>query len=99
MSEEINFSVNGIDYSKNATIDGKYSVLIYINSQRNMKGNNMAEDKRKTPRYYMEMAIEVMKKSIQERNQDDPSPFVGAVLVFPDGEVNTAYMGGFTGFR
>ena len=47
----------------------------------------------------MEMAIEVMKKSIQERNQDDPSPFVGAVLVFPDGEVNTAYMGGFTGFR
>jgi ATP-dependent DNA helicase RecG len=52
-------------------------------------------DKRKDPRYYMEMAVEVMKKSVQERSQTDPSPFVGAVLVFPEGEVNTAYRGQF----
>ncbi len=55
----------------------------------------MAADKRKEPRYYMEMAVEVMKLSIQERNEPNPRPYVGAVLVFPDGEVNTAYRGQF----
>jgi ATP-dependent DNA helicase RecG len=53
----------------------------------------MAIGKREEPRYYMEMAIKVMADSIQERNRTDPSPFVGAVLVFPNGEVNTAYRG------
>ncbi|MEI7527010.1 MAG: ATP-binding protein [Mariniphaga sp.] len=55
----------------------------------------MAIGKREEPKYYMEMAVEVMKNSIQERNQTDPSPFVGAVLVFPNGDVNTAYRGQF----
>ena len=41
------------------------------------------------------MAVEVMKKSIPERSKTDPSPFVGAVLVFPDGTVDTAYRGEF----
>jgi len=36
----------------------------------------MAIGKREEPRYYMEMAVEVMKFSIQERNQSDPSPYV-----------------------
>jgi len=49
--------------------------------------------KRKEPRYYMEMAIQVMKNSIPERHQENPSPSVGAVLVFPDGEVSTASRG------
>ena len=55
----------------------------------------MITDKREAPKHYMELAVKVMKLSIQERNQSDPSPYVGAVLVFPDGEVNTAYRGQF----
>jgi len=56
----------------------------------------MAEDKenkRLNPKEYMRMAVDVMKKSIVERNKKDPSPHVGAVLVFPDGTVDTAYRG------
>ena len=48
---------------------------------------------RKDPKEYMKLAIEVMKKSIPERKKNDPSPYVGAVLVFPDGTVVTAYRG------
>lgn len=48
---------------------------------------------RKKPKEYMKLAVEVMKQSISERNKKDPSPYVGAVLVFPDGTVETAYRG------
>ena len=48
---------------------------------------------RKKPKEYMKLAVEVMKKSISERKKKDPSPYVGAVLVFPDGTVETAYRG------
>lgn len=51
------------------------------------------KDQRKAPKEYMKLAIEVMKKSIPERKKNDPSPCVGAVLVFPDGTVDTAYRG------
>lgn len=45
------------------------------------------------PRHYMEMAIRVMKQSIQEPRSDKSSPKVGAVLVKQDGSVETAYRG------
>jgi len=48
---------------------------------------------RKDPEEYMKLAVEVMKKSIPERKKIDPNPYVGAVLVFPDGTVETAYRG------
>ncbi len=48
---------------------------------------------RKDPKEYMKLAVQVMKQSIPERKKKDPSPYVGAVLVFPDGTVNTAYRG------
>ena len=44
-------------------------------------------------REYMELAIEVMKKSIHEPRKDKTSPMVGAVLLKPNGEVQTAYRG------
>lgn len=53
----------------------------------------MKENKRKSPREYMLMAIEAMKQSKQEARDDHPSPMVGAVLVFPDGEVEIAHRG------
>jgi ATP-dependent DNA helicase RecG len=53
----------------------------------------MTNNKRKSPNVYMKMAVDVMKKSIVEKNKDKPSPHVGAVLVFPDGRVDTAYRG------
>ncbi len=53
----------------------------------------MTADKRKDPREYMLMAIEAMKESKQEARDDHPSPMVGAVLVFPDGEVEIAHRG------
>ncbi len=43
----------------------------------------------------MRLAVEVMQNSIPERKKDDPSPYVGAVLVFPDGTIDTAYRGEF----
>jgi ATP-dependent DNA helicase RecG len=46
-----------------------------------------------TPRQYMEMAIVVMNKSIQEPRDDKVSPKVGAILIKTDGEVETAYRG------
>lgn len=42
---------------------------------------------------YMKLAIEVMKKSIQEPRTDKSSPKVGAVLLKPDGTIETAYRG------
>ena len=48
---------------------------------------------RKDPKEYMKLAVQVMKKSIPERKNQKPSPYVGAVLVFPDGTVDTAYRG------
>jgi len=53
------------------------------------------EDKRKEPRFYMKLAIETMKRSVDELNKDAPCPRVGAVLVFPDGTYETAYRGEF----
>lgn len=46
------------------------------------------------PREFMEMAIEVMRQSVPEPRKDGKaSPKVGAVLVKPDGKVETAYRG------
>lgn len=45
------------------------------------------------PQKYMEMAIEVMKKSIQEPREDKVSPQVGAVLIKNDGQEETAFRG------
>ena len=53
----------------------------------------MEESKRKHPREYMLMAIEAMKQSKQEARDDHPSPMVGAVLVFPDGEIEVTHRG------
>lgn len=55
----------------------------------------MAAGKRKTPRDYMKMAIEVMQDSKLEKRVDKSCPFVGAVLVFPDGTTDTAFRGEF----
>jgi ATP-dependent DNA helicase RecG len=42
----------------------------------------------------MELAVDVMKRSVAERRDDSKtSPLVGAVLVRPDGSVETAYRG------
>lgn len=41
----------------------------------------------------MEMAIEIMKKSIQEPREDKISPKVGAVLIKNDGAIETAFRG------
>ena len=42
----------------------------------------------------MEQAIEVMKQSINERRLDNKaSPLVGAVLLKPDGNIETAHRG------
>ena len=55
----------------------------------------MENKRRKSPRDYMLLAIQEMSKSIPERKKPDPSPYVGAVLVFPDGTVETAFRGEF----
>ncbi len=44
-------------------------------------------------RKYMKMAIDVMKKSIQEPREDKVSPKVGAVLIKKDGTEETAFRG------
>ena len=46
-----------------------------------------------TPRKLMELAIEVMRQSVPEPRNDKASPKVGAVLVKPDGTVETACRG------
>jgi len=45
------------------------------------------------PRIYMEPAVETMQKSMNESRIDKSSPLVSAVLVFPDGRVETACRG------
>ena len=46
------------------------------------------------PRTMMEKSVEVMRQSVPEHRPDgSPSPFVGAVLVRPDGSVETAARG------
>ena len=60
-----------------------------------MAKNENTQDQRKEPRFYMKLAIEAMKKSVDELNKNAPSPKVGAVLVFPNGEYETAYRGEF----
>lgn len=46
------------------------------------------------PRRMMELAIEVMRRSVAEGRPDgSPSPSVGAVIVLPDGSVKTAARG------
>jgi ATP-dependent DNA helicase RecG len=51
------------------------------------------EDSAFSARKYMEMAILIMNKSIQEPRQDKISPKVGAVLIKSDGSVETAFRG------
>jgi ATP-dependent DNA helicase RecG len=46
-----------------------------------------------SPRKYMEMAIEVMNKSIQEPREDKVSPKVGALLIKTNGEIESAFRG------
>lgn len=60
-----------------------------------MRKKDTSENKRKSPRFYMELAVETMKRSLDELNKDNPSPRVGAVIVFPDGSYETAYRGEF----
>jgi ATP-dependent DNA helicase RecG len=50
---------------------------------------------RKDAKEYMQLAVEVMKQSIPERKKNNPSPYVGTVLVFPDGTTETAHRGEF----
>lgn len=50
-------------------------------------------NKRLDPKEYMQLAVDAMKLSISERSKKDPSPHVGAVLVFPNGSYETAYRG------
>lgn len=45
------------------------------------------------PRKYMERAIDVMNKSIQEPRKDKVSPKVGAILIKTNGDVETAFRG------
>lgn len=54
---------------------------------------NKKEDKEFNPRKYMERAIQVMNKSIQEPREDKVSPKVGAVLIKPDGTEEIAFRG------
>lgn len=53
----------------------------------------MEENNTSDSRKYMEMAIEVMKKSIQEPRGDKVSPKVGAILIKNDGTIETAFRG------
>ena len=54
----------------------------------------MATKTKPDPRKMMEKAIAVMKKSINEpRTDKKASPLVGAVLVKPDGTIDTAFRG------
>ena len=58
------------------------------------KVSNMAKQKEAfNPRSYMEMTIKVMNQSIQEPREDKVSPNVGALLIKPNGDIETAYRG------
>ena len=45
------------------------------------------------PREFMELAVETMRNSVSESRTDKSSPFVGAVLVTPDGRIEKACRG------
>ncbi|HQM86179.1 MAG TPA: ATP-binding protein [bacterium] len=47
----------------------------------------------KNSRNYMELAVEIMKKSVPEPRDDKTCPLVGAVLIKPDGVVETSHRG------
>lgn len=51
------------------------------------------QQKQNNSRKYMELAIKVMNDSIQEPRNDKVSPKVGAVLIKPDGSIETASRG------
>jgi ATP-dependent DNA helicase RecG len=52
------------------------------------------KDKQYTHKELMQLAIEVMNKSVNEPREDGKvPPKVGAVLLFPDGRIETAYRG------
>lgn len=54
----------------------------------------MVELTKEQIREFMELSVQVMKSSVQEKRPDEkPSPFVGAVMVRPDLTVETAYRG------
>ncbi len=54
----------------------------------------VAEQRKFDPRTLMKRAIDVMKKSVGEpRDDDKANPLVGAVLVKPDGGIETAHRG------
>jgi ATP-dependent DNA helicase RecG len=53
----------------------------------------MAKNSNNQQREFIERAIKVMNESIQEPRKDKVSPKVGAVLVKPNGSVDTAYRG------
>lgn len=54
----------------------------------------MVELTKEQIREFMELSVQVMKSSVQEKRPDEkPSPFVGAVMVRPDLSVETAYRG------
>lgn len=54
----------------------------------------MTNRKKLDPRELMELAVKVMRQSVHESRKDDKkSPSVGAVLLKPDGTIETAYRG------
>lgn len=53
----------------------------------------MAAKQKFNPRKIMELAVKVMKESIGEPRTDKKSPMVGAVLIRPDGSIETAARG------
>ena len=54
----------------------------------------MKKERQHKPRELMELAIEIMRQSVPEPRPDGKaSPKVGAVLVKPDGKIETAYRG------
>ena len=56
--------------------------------------SHMANKAKFSPRALMEMAIEVMKRSVADpRNDGEVSPLVGAVIYKPDGTIETACRG------
>jgi len=54
-----------------------------------MQNTNQEIDARK----YMELAVEIMHRSINEKRGDKVSPHVGAVMILPTGEIETAFRG------
>ena len=63
-------------------------------AERKTKPQRIAAKPKNYPREMMEKAIDVMRQSVPENRADGtPSPLVGAVLVRPDGSIETAARG------